>query len=334
MARVQQRFGVGHLGDVLPGANTENIRKYGHDELSTYGLLKELDKKSVTALTYQLLDQNLLSRTEGDYPLVTLNPASMEVLRGTRQVKLVQPAKSVRKKPARRRWTFVAWTRACSITCAWRRRLAEAEKVPPYTIFADTTLVALCRIRPTKITSLPLITGIGEKRTARFGEALCSEIASYCREHNLSADAFTPPPPPAPSPSKKTTGGAMKEAFELFQAGHSIPEVAQKLDPAISTTSAYLEQFIRECQPASIDPWIDPATQHRIKSAVGDQPITGLKPIFEKLNGEVAYDIIRLVLAPAAPTIRILPFASTGVRSRVCFGGNAHDSRSSLPDGR
>src|SRR5262249_15752484 len=98
VARVQQRFGVGHVVDVLLGANTERVRQSRHDQLSTYALLKGTDKKSLTNMVYQLLDQSLLERSDDEFPVLRLNAASWEVMRGERSVRLLQArTKNVKK---------------------------------------------------------------------------------------------------------------------------------------------------------------------------------------------------------------------------------------------
>ena len=91
VARVQQRFGVGHVVEVLVGAQTQRISQFGHDQLSTYGLLRDMPRKTVQSYIHQLLDQELLGRSEGDRPVLVLNDASLAVMRGQRRVKLVRP---------------------------------------------------------------------------------------------------------------------------------------------------------------------------------------------------------------------------------------------------
>ena len=98
VARTDQRFGVGHVVDVLLGADTEMIRRCGHNKLSTYGLLKEMAKKQLQAFVYQLVDHELLERTEGERPILQLNEASWEVMRGTRSVGFARATKQSRKK--------------------------------------------------------------------------------------------------------------------------------------------------------------------------------------------------------------------------------------------
>ena len=82
VARVEQRFGVEHVVDVLGGASSERVGPLGHEKLSTYGLLKDLPRKTLTNLVYQLVDAGLLKRTPGDRPMLKLNALSWEVMRG------------------------------------------------------------------------------------------------------------------------------------------------------------------------------------------------------------------------------------------------------------
>lgn len=92
VARVNQRFGVGHVADVLIGSSSEAVIRNGHDSLSVYGLLASMSKKEIVNLTHQLIDQNWLSRTTGDRPVVVLNERSAQILRREREVKLIKPA--------------------------------------------------------------------------------------------------------------------------------------------------------------------------------------------------------------------------------------------------
>ena len=99
VARLEQRFGIGHVIDVLLGANTELIRSFGHDSQSTYGLLKEMEKNSLRNLVYQLIDQEVLDRTPGDRPILKLNDNSVAVLKGQLEVQLIEPAKGPVRRP-------------------------------------------------------------------------------------------------------------------------------------------------------------------------------------------------------------------------------------------
>ncbi len=178
VARVEQRFGVGHVTDVLVGATTQNIQRLGHDRLSTHGLLAKVDRKSVMNLVYQMVDQGLLDRVGDDRPILRLNAASWEVMRGRREV-LLRPPRS-RKAVKRSRAESDSWEGVdqglFDSLRDLRRRLAVERGVPPYVVFHDSTLREMARLQPTTVGELRLIKGIGDKKMADYGDAFLELI--------------------------------------------------------------------------------------------------------------------------------------------------------------
>ncbi len=178
VARAGERFGVRHVCEVLRGAKTEGITRHGHDRLSTYGLLPMFDQRAAENLVHQLLDQELLTRTGGDRPVVTLNARSWEVLRGERQVVLLQP-RAGRTKTAKADaddWSGVDRDLFERLR-TWRRRVADARGKPAWTIFDDKSLRTIARDKPTSPAALLRCKGIGEKRLGDFGAAILDIVA-------------------------------------------------------------------------------------------------------------------------------------------------------------
>jgi ATP-dependent DNA helicase RecQ len=178
VARAGERFGVRHVCEVLRGAKTEGIARHGHDRLSTYGLLPTFDQRAAENLVHQLLDQELLARSGGDRPVVTLNARSWEVLRGERQVVLLQP-RAGRTKTAKADaddWSGVDRDLFERLR-TWRRRVADARGKPAWTIFDDKSLRAIARDKPTSPAPHHRGKGIGEKRLADFGAAILDIVA-------------------------------------------------------------------------------------------------------------------------------------------------------------
>ena len=178
VARAGERFGVRHVCEVLRGAKTEGISRHGHDRLSTYGLLPMFYQRAAENLVHQLLDQELLARSGGDLPVVTLNARSWEVLRGERQVVLLQPRAGRTKttKADADDWSGVDRDLFDRLR-TWRRRVADARGKPAWTIFDDKSLRAIARNKPTSPAALLRCKGIGEKRLADFGAAILDIVA-------------------------------------------------------------------------------------------------------------------------------------------------------------
>jgi ATP-dependent DNA helicase RecQ len=178
VARVGERFGVRHVCEVLRGAKTEGVARHGHDRLSTFGLLADLDQRTAENLAHQLLDQGLLDRTPGDRPVVTLNEKSWEVLRGTREVVLLEPraGKARTTQADADDWEGVDRDLFERLR-KWRRRVAEARGKPAWTILDDKALRAIAREKPPSPAALLRCKGIGEKRLADFGSAILDLVA-------------------------------------------------------------------------------------------------------------------------------------------------------------
>jgi ATP-dependent DNA helicase RecQ len=189
VARAGERFGAMHIVDILLGAQTEGIRRWQHEQLSTYGLLKRTPRKQLINLVYQLIDAGVLERSEGDRPILKLNAASWDVLRGQQPVMLREaPTKVKETRSETESWIGVDQGLFESLR-GFRRALATERSVPPYVIFSDTTLRDLARVRPGSLEALLDIRGIGDKKLADLGEQFLLHIRNYCAQHALGLDA-------------------------------------------------------------------------------------------------------------------------------------------------
>jgi ATP-dependent DNA helicase RecQ len=185
VARAGERFGAKHIIDVLMGADTERVRRWQHEELSTYGLMKQSDRKTLTNVLYQLIDGGLLERTAEERPVLRLNDASREVLRGQRAVQLLQPKTKVRKsRIAENSWEDV--DRGLFETLrSLRREIADERRVPAYVVFSDATLRDMARLRPSTTAALLNVRGVGDRKLADLGQRFLEQIVTYCRANRL-----------------------------------------------------------------------------------------------------------------------------------------------------
>ncbi len=301
VARVEQRFGVKHVADVLRGAYTKAIQQLSHDKLSTFGLLREMSTGAIGNMTYQLVDQELLAVTGVDRPVLKLNDDSWAVMRGKRTVKLIRPRLEV--------------AHAASSSTTWegvdrglfehlrelRAHIAGERGVAAFVVFADTTLRELAARRPTQLDKMSGITGIGGKKLADLGEQFAEAIKKYCLQNGLSmnvpARGSYRPAPRAPVSTPRPRSASRQIAFPMFADGESIEAVMNRLERSRGTALKYLVEYIQAERPEEIDAWVDRAIYAKVASAmevVGNQ---SLKSVWEHLGGEVDYVAIQLVRA-------------------------------------
>jgi ATP-dependent DNA helicase RecQ len=294
VARAGERFGAVHIVDVLAGAETARVRQWEHQRLSTYGLLKDVPRKAITSMIYQLVDQGLLARTPGERPVLHLTDASWEVLRGKSSVRLLQPKAG---PVAKTRFDEASWEGVdrglFESLRGLRKRLAEERQVPPYVIFSDATLRDLARFRPSSPLGLSRIRGIGRRKIDDLGPFVLQHMAAYCSSNGLDLDIAAVPTRRAGEGPRR---GARDLAFEMFARGAPVEEVMQSLARARSTVTAYLIAYVSTRKPAAIDPWIDAGTEHAVAGAAAELG-GALTPIYQRLGGRVSYDEIRVVLS-------------------------------------
>ena len=177
-----QSFGVGQVVDILLGRDTEKVRRFRHDELSVYGIGRDLPEPEWRAVVRQLLAQGLLT-VEGEYGTLVLTEESGEVLAQRRQVRMQHdPARAGRAARATRKAAAAAELAEADVPLfealrAWRAGEAKEQGKPAYIVFGDATLRAIAAARPTSERELAAISGVGENKLTRYGEAVLAVVA-------------------------------------------------------------------------------------------------------------------------------------------------------------
>jgi ATP-dependent DNA helicase RecQ len=176
--RSGQRFGAGHLIDVLLGNETERVVQWGHRQLSTFGIGHELDKKQWQTVFRQLVAQGLLAVDHAGFGALKLTEASRRVLTGGQMIQLRKVQEGRRQRVIKNS----AGVSAAGLDAAtqelwqrlreWRAAIAKEHGVPAYVVFHDATLAELARARPANDEALSRISGVGTRKLERYGAEL------------------------------------------------------------------------------------------------------------------------------------------------------------------
>ncbi len=167
--RMHECFGVKMIAEVLKGSKSAKVKQFNFERLSTYGLMKERKLKDISDLILRLSAMQYLDITESQYPVVTLNELSWQVLRGQKKVW----QKMVIVKKAKAKGELFEALRSL------RKELATKEKLPPYMIFSDATLTQMATDKPTDLELMKNIRGVGEFKLQKYGEEFLTVIKSY-----------------------------------------------------------------------------------------------------------------------------------------------------------
>ena len=179
--RTGQRFGVAHLIDVLRGSEGERIQQFGHDQLSTYGIGKDLDAKTWRSVFRQLVASGLLEVDTDAYNGLRLTDASRAVLTGKQNVLLRKelPSKTERSRDRGPRTGVPVQAQDLSLFGALRdlrALLAREQNVPAYVIFHDSTLRNIAEQRPGSMDELSRVGGIGGAKLERYGQKVLETV--------------------------------------------------------------------------------------------------------------------------------------------------------------
>ncbi|PBJ83504.1 DNA helicase RecQ [Lysobacteraceae bacterium NML93-0399] len=180
--RSGQRFGAAHVIDILRGSDSERIRQFGHDQLSTYGVGTDIDARVWKSVLRQLVAQGLLDVDAEGYGGLRLTEASRAVLKGEAQVMLRKPTNTKERARTTRAATGADIDLAPAdhplfeALRALRGRLAREQNVPAYVIFHDATLREIARLRPISHGQLGGIGGVGAGKLERYGDAVLETV--------------------------------------------------------------------------------------------------------------------------------------------------------------
>lgn len=182
--RVGQRFGIGHIIDVLRGAKTQRLLDLRHDQLSTYGIGRDASQDHWSHLLRQLIHHGYLEQDIANYSVLKLTETARPLLRGETELTITRPRiKPERKKRPERRIVGLEYDQELfNQLRALRKQIADRDGVPPYVIFGDASLAEMAATLPTDKDALLQVNGVGQTKLERYGSLFMEEIISFlCR---------------------------------------------------------------------------------------------------------------------------------------------------------
>jgi ATP-dependent DNA helicase RecQ len=189
--RTGQRFGAGHLVDVLRGHATEKIARLGHDRLPTFGVGAERDEREWRRVLRQLVVSGLLEPDPDGHGGLRATAAADEVLRGRRRVELRRASVAERAPRTRRKRGGVSLAAVAALPAGpgddalfdalreWRRGVAAEIGKPAYVVFADRTLAEIARLRPAALAALREVSGVGDHKLERYGDDVLAVVRAH-----------------------------------------------------------------------------------------------------------------------------------------------------------
>ena len=182
VSRTGQRFGTGHIVDIVTGADTKRIRELRHNEIKTYGAGRGRDKRYWRTVLDELIAQEAVLQEGDPYPILKLTTTGSDILFGREVISALRKEEPKTKPKTFRDSKDEPGTFDESLFASLRslrKKMADAQHVPPYIIFSDKTLHEMCRRLPTSLAGLRMISGVGDAKLQRYGDDFIREIKRH-----------------------------------------------------------------------------------------------------------------------------------------------------------
>lgn len=278
--RCGQSIGVDLLINVLRGSGIRDIFERGLNNIKTYGAGRDLGFLDWKSYITQLVNQGLLMIDFSQNNIVKLTPFSGDVLKGKQEVELVEFTLERDKKPVKKTKAAVIVDELYEILRSWRNEVASKKGIPAYTVLNNATLEELSASKPTELTELMGITGIGQAKLNKYGQSIIDLVRNYIVENQKTS-------------AKK--GATHLITYEFYKQGLSPKEIADKRDIQITTVFSHLAQLYAQGKDVDLEQYVLPSKLKKIEEMwlELDKP-TALKEMKEALGDEYEYGEIRI----------------------------------------
>ena len=287
--------GLNHVVEVLTGADTDKIRSWGHNQLSTYGIGKEHGRPEWGAIGRELVRLGLVKQDAARFNVLESTPDGRAWLKERKPITLTKPMQVAPAKVSH----------AGEITCdealfeklrVLRKRLADERGVPPYIVFSDVALRQMARIYPVSEGEFVRISGVGERKLAEFGQSFMGEVARYLETYPrqiFAEESFTAPTPA----SKPRLGDTARETLKMFKTGLSVDAIATRRNLVTSTIYGHLATAIESGESVDLAQFFSAQELGSISAAFAKCGFGNLNGVHQMLGAKHDFGALRVYRA-------------------------------------
>lgn len=298
LKRTGEVFGLNYIIDVLLGSDTDRILSYNHHKLSVFGIGKELSKKQWQLLAHQLIRKEIVIR-DSDFGSLKLSQSALDVL--FKNKKVFGVIKEPESKKRKLKSVGIEYDQKLfELLRVKRKQIADQKGIPPFVIFADSSLIQMATDYPQTENDFLRIGGVGVKKLESYGSIFLSIIKNYVKNNDVKQKS-----------AKQTTRirkllldePRHRVVAQSYNDGSSITELAEEYNVQEQTIINHLARFTNEGNNVRTDGLlervtIDKSKQKKVFDEFDENGTLPLKPVFEKFNGEISYNelqILRLI---------------------------------------
>jgi ATP-dependent DNA helicase RecQ len=294
IARSRESVAMGMLIDVLRGSRNRTVLNHGYDKMPTFGVGNDLRGEEWAEYIGQMLNSGVMDIAYDEAHAFKLNALSWQILKEGRKLELVKFIPLAERKareeelvPKEKPKQEIIRDALFEQLRLLRKQMADALNVPPYVIFSDKTISEMAQKRPVSEAQMKAVSGVGDEKYRRYGEAFVQEIVNFAKENTKPG-------------TRVVKGMTYIQTHELYKDGFTIDDIAQQRGLTSSTVVGHLVKLREEGHDINLRSLISDrmyeevlAGAEELNVRLGD-PIT---PLFEHLGERIEYGMIRLALA-------------------------------------
>jgi ATP-dependent DNA helicase RecQ len=287
--------GIQHVVEVLCGADTEKIRKWGHQTLSTYGIGTEHSRAEWASIGRELVRLGLMQQHADKFNAAELTSEGRVFLKSRQKITLTRPVSA--PEPAKHRAGEISCDEALFEKLRQlRKQLADERGVPPYIVFSDVALRQMSRHYPGDEKEFSRISGVGEKKLREFGATFLGEIAAFLQANPrqiFADDSFAE----SAAPVRPRIPDTVRETLHFFRQGKSVADVASLRGLKESTIYGHLEEAMIAGETVELNRLLDAKAQEEIAAAFARHGFGNLTGALELLGGRYDFNQLRVYRA-------------------------------------
>ena len=293
--RSGQRFGAGHVIDIVCGAKTKKIQQFQHHQLKTYGVGSKRPKPYWRRLCDAMQSHGLIKNGGERFPVLTITQQGEEVLYGRASFSFQQligeAASPNQPDPTAQNHNGELFEELRQL----RLKLAERDDVPPFVVFSDRSLREMASLFPGNPAELLTIHGVGQQKLERYGTDFLTVIEAFCQQSpELERPKISPSPPTQPVASSSASA-TLEQTLALAQQGLKLAEIASRRELTLTTIASHLEKLLAMGELDDIETLLPAELVAKISDLFKKQNHPGLKTVVEALDGEAGYNEARMV---------------------------------------
>ncbi|HWI55407.1 MAG TPA: DNA helicase RecQ [Desulfobacteria bacterium] len=300
IVHMREKFGAAFVAEVLKGSQNKKVRQFGFERLSTYGLMREYTLKEIKDIINVLIAEGYINSSEGQYPVVRVAQKALPVLKG--ECSVYQRVQKRQETPKEDESLFESLR-------ILRKEISEEEGVPPFVVFADSTLREMCSFLPVDQAAMLSVKGVGETKFARYGERFMEVIREYAAANNLSPavngsryEVSNTGSLPENKRQDNATASEVEDepshvvSFKMYKAGKTVGDIAKERRLNLTTIENHIIRCGEEGLPVPWDDIIPQAYEPLILETIRSIGAERLRPLKDALPEDISYFSIKAVM--------------------------------------